>query len=865
MHDLKTQLETLAPEKQIEILLRRLERSEQARRDAESLLERRARELDRINSELRMREEILRERLELGNRQLLAAQRTARIATMHRSKGGQYQFSPEFAVILGLDEQETVAPEVLADAVHPLDQKRVTKQNIEFYSSASPDLDHTYEHRIIRRSDREVRWLRWTLRREIDGANEWRSVFGTVQDITEQRRTERRVAALGLMAERRVRILTRLTSELEDSQLYQQKTSEFLRAIMDAVPQGIAVFDAELKLTSWNSPLADIIEFDAGSLRFGLPFEAPPPLGAEGLKDGKQSHEIERDDKGRVLNTTYERDLKDGRIIQVTVVGREDGSMIRIYSDVTRYKHVEAELLTQRMQLTERVEELVTLSDQLRRPRAEAEKANRYKSRFLAMMSHDIRTPMNGILGMLETLADSKLDAKQARQLELAKESGKQLNVLLNDIIEIVRAEAGKLELQPVPLPLARTIEGITEFWGVANTNSDISIHCELGGNLPNTAVLDPTRFRQLIDNLLSNALKYAGRGRVRLRAFAAGENLRIEVVDEGPGISEEQQRGLFKDFKRLQNMQAAGGGHSAGLGLAICRRLVEAMGGCIGVSSKVGRGSTFWFEVPLTEEIEGGGSEPQIQDPQPVASMLEGAHILIAEDVETNREVLKAILEQMGCTYKLAGNGREAIELLGQEKFQLILMDVNMPEMNGIEAARSIRSSRSDYRKNPIIGVTAHVMAEEQDKLLSAGMDALVPKPIDRQLLYAAMQDVLSSNAPSGSRSSANLLDMEAISMLLDALPEARRETILRASMQDIAQLSQQLQAEAQKGDAEAVQRTVHSLRGVAGNIGAASLAHAVRDQNKVDAREIARLAADTLSEIRRRLDLDAEAGPAQ
>ncbi|WP_052768834.1 PAS domain-containing hybrid sensor histidine kinase/response regulator [Aurantiacibacter marinus] len=870
MHDLKTQLETLTPEKQIEILLRRLGRSEQARLDAESLLERRARELDRINSELRTREEILLERLELGNRQLLAAQRTARIATMHRSRGGQYQFSPEFAVILGRDARETVGPEMLADAVHPLDRKRVARQTIEFLAEVSSTLDHTYEHRIIRKSDREVRWLRWTLRREIDSANKWQSVFGTVQDITEQRRTERRVAALGLMAERRVRNLTKLTGELEEAQLSQQKTSEFLRAIMDAVPQGIAVFDPDLKLVTWNSPLAEIIEFDAASLKIGLPFEAPPVLGADQPSNAVSVHEIERDDNGKIVDKTFERNLKDGRIIQVNVVGPDDGTMIRIYSDVTRYKQVELELRTKGTQLSERVQQLVTLSGELRRSRIEAETANRYKSRFLAMMSHDIRTPMNGILGMLETLADSKLDTKQARQLELAKESGKQLNVLLNDIIEIVRAEAGKLDLQPVPLTLSRTIEGITEFWGVANTNPAISLHCELGGNLPVVAMLDPVRFRQLIDNLLSNALKYTGKGRVRLRAFAVDSNLRIEVVDEGPGISEEQQKGLFMDFNRLQNMETTGG-QSAGLGLAICRRLVEAMDGRIGVSSKVGKGSTFWFEIPLAEEGNGGADTLQLEGPAPIPISLGGSHVLVAEDVETNREVIKAILEQIGCTYDLASNGIEAIELLQDQDFQLVLMDVNMPEMDGIEATRAIRSSQADYQGIPIIGVTAHVMREEQDKLLAAGMDALVPKPIDREMLYAAMRDLLgpattlSPSVSSEAGDHGSILDMEAVSMLLEAIPEARREAILCASMQDISQLSEQLVAAKKAGDADATRRAKHSLIGVAGNIGASRLAAALSGQNDVDAGTLQSLAAETLSEIRRAFDLEQEQAAAQ
>lgn len=864
MNDLKDQLKSLPPDTQVEILLRRLSRSEQARHAAEELLEKRARELDRINADLRAREEALLERLDMGNRQLLAAQRTARIATMYRAQDGTYHFSPEFAEILGIKAGAKVNPSDVEKVVHPLDQKRMERLASEFFAEHPPGIDHTYDHRIIRPSNREMRWLRWNIRRELGEDQKLVSVFGTVQDITNQRRTERRVAALGLMAERRVRILTQLTSELESAKKSEQTISDFLRAIMDTVPQGIAVFDSDLRLATWNSPLADIIEFDPAALRVGLPFEAPPQSGEDNRANSDHQDDVHRDAEGKIVDRSYERKLRDGRIVQVDVVGRGDGSMVRIYSDITRYKQVEADLRSQGDQLSDRVEELTTVSRELRRSKAEAEKANRYKSRFLAMMSHDIRTPMNGILGMLDTLADSELNSTQARQLELARESGKQLNVLLNDIIEIVRAEAGKLELQPVPLPLARTVEGISEFWRVANANPKIEISCEIGGNLPARAMLDPTRFRQLIDNLLSNAIKYAGKGKVRLRAFSNDANLRIEVVDEGPGISEEQQEKLFMDFKRLQSIDAAGG-QSAGLGLAICRRLVEAMNGKIGVSSKVGKGSTFWFEIPLLAEADTADSAVHDEGPAAMHMPFDGLRVLVAEDVETNREVVKAILEQMGCSFGLAENGREALSLLEAAEFDLILMDVNMPKMDGIAATRAIRTSGASYQHIPIVGVTAHVMSEEQDKLLSAGMNALVPKPIDRAMLYATIEDLIGNSFTPPKHAQVDMLDMDALGALLDALPEARRNIILSASIQDITKLTKQLLAAHGADDEEEVHRAAHSLKGVAGNIGAARLADALRDKSNVDPQLAEKLAADTVSEIRRRFELDCDTLSAQ
>lgn len=853
MSDYAKEISQLSPEEQIALLTRRLQRSELARQEAESLLERRARELDLANKELRKREEGLRERLDLNNRQLLAAQRTAGIATIYRERGGKIAFSPEFGRILGLPETQQVDTTLLVHCMHPLDRKRIAKEEEKFYAEQTPGVDHTYEHRIRREDSGQIRWLRWTLRRQLDEHGKFVSVSGTVQDITEQRQATRRARALGLVAERRVQQLSKLSNELEAARQAEQQVSSFLQAILDTVPQGIAVFDANLKLQVWNSPLADIIEFDRTLLRVGMPFMAAPPLGSAAGQQPAQPSQPERDASGRVIDQSYERELSDGRIVQVDIVGRDDGSMVRIYSDISPFKQVESELRLRGVELTSRVEELTTLSAELRKSRAEAEQANRYKSQFLAMMSHDIRTPMNGVLGMLETLANTKLDDDQRKRLELARDSGRQLSVLLNDIIEIVRAESGKIDLLPEPLDIRRTLDGIASFWSTANENPELELHLELDESLPHRVMLDPTRFRQVVDNLVSNALKYTERGDIRVKAFKSGPMMRVEISDTGPGISPEEQKRLFADFSRLRDVPAATG-HSAGLGLAICRRLVTAMEGDIGLESEVGKGSTFWFELPMAVAAEGPAPAPEAIAIEPEPVLLD-AHVLVAEDIETNRIVVTSMLDQLGCTYECVPNGKEALEAASARSFDCVLMDVNMPVMDGREATIAIRELAGPQAQVPIIGVTAHVLPEMQEALLAAGMNALVNKPVSMDQLTITLQLVLQGEGEA-LRDALPLVDEEATAMLFEALPPDRRQLIVDQSLQDIEQLVAELSEADRLGQASKVQRAAHSLKGVAANIGANRLAGLVADSSSIDRLTVERVAAETVADLRRRFE---------
>lgn len=857
-------LTKLPLEQQVQLLRRRLHRSEQARQEAECLLENRARELDRTNRELREREETLLERLELDNRQLLAAQRTARIATVYRARGEKFAFSPEFRELLGLPAGQVASLDKLRNAIHPLDRRRVERSEFEFYTAAPTDSDHSYEHRILRVSDRSIRWLRWTLRRETDDQGRIARVFGTVQDITEQREASRRVIALRKLADRRILALDKLTAELEASTRHEQQAVSFLRAVLETVPQGIAVFDEDMRLAVWNSPVAGLTEVRSIDLIEGLTFEKFATLHWK-HDPAANSDRLHRDSFGKVVKQAFEQLLSDGRIVQVDVIPRQVGGMVKIYTDVSQFKAIEADLRAKGTELTRKVDDLVSVSSELRRSRSLAEQANRSKSQFLAMMSHDIRTPMNGVLGMLDTLSRTELDGSQRKQLNLARESGRQLNVLLSDIIEIVRAEAGKLDLQPEPIDLRQTISGCFAFWQQANTNDAISLRCDIDAGLPVIVMLDPVRIRQLIDNFVSNALKYSGSGEVRLAATHRGPFLRIEVSDDGPGIDKKHQVQLFEDFSRTSSVLAAGE-QSAGLGLAICKRVVRAMDGEIGVDSELGKGCCFWAEIPLLRPSQQTLRELAERREEADGRNLTGSRVLVAEDIETNRIVLATMLEQLGCRTTMVEHGKAAVKAVQHGDFDFVLMDVNMPVMDGREATRRIRKLKGEKARIPIIGVTAHVLQEDREELLAAGMDALVAKPVSLDALKAGMGGVaVHAGRAQPIAKIQPLLDEGTCITLFDALPADRRERVLNASLNDLSSLGADYATAQAAGDEDGMRRAAHSFKGVAGNIGAVRLAAMLDERGQVDPGDLQAVVADTIAALRDRFAISKDASGSQ
>jgi signal transduction histidine kinase/ActR/RegA family two-component response regulator len=374
-----------------------------------------------------------------------------------------------------------------------------------------------------------------------------------------------------------------------------------------------------------------------------------------------------------------------------------------------------------------------------------AEAANAAKSAFLATMSHEIRTPLNGVLGMAQAMAADQLSAVQRDRLSVVQQSGEALLAILNDILDLSKIEAGKLELEEIPFDLGEVARGAHSAFTALANKKGLSFALDID-QARGVYRGDPTRIRQILYNLISNALKFTDRGEIRVVGRYSPEGLRIAVSDTGVGISEEAIGRLFSKFGQADASTTRRFG-GTGLGLAICQQLAKLMGGAVSVTSTVGEGSTFEVIVPL-ERI---GDERAVI---PISPPTEGAgapealaiRVLAAEDNTVNQLVLKTLLHQIGVEPVIVNDGREAVTAWEASEWDVILMDVQMPELDGPSATREIRQKEAaaGRARTPIIALTANAMSHQVSEYLAAGMDGFVAKPIEVARLFEALQAVL-------------------------------------------------------------------------------------------------------------------------
>ena len=485
--------------------------------------------------------------------------------------------------------------------------------------------------------------------------------------------------------------------------------------------------------------------------------------------------------------------------------------------------------------------------------RAEAEQASRAKSEFVSRMSHELRTPLNAIIGFADLLEAEPLSPSHRNYVSLINSSGRHLMELINAVLDLAKIEAGGLVLEEISFDFAAAIDDVKAIVGERAAGKNLEFVATVSPALPRRVMGDPTRLRQVLINLLVNAVKFTEQGTVSLRVAPDGGDIQFAVRDSGIGMDEQACRRLFQPFSQGdESITRRYGG--TGLGLVISKELIEAMGGDIEVESAPGAGTCFWFRLPLKPAPDVPGMAAAAT---PAAAVAESALIsriagraLLVDDNLVNQKVAGAMLAKLGLSYDLAGNGVEAVRCVGNKDYALVLMDVEMPEMDGITATRRIRDREAleGRARLPIIAMTANALQEDRERCLAAGMDGYVAKPISRKTLQDELNRVFSDQSESPCLAAApqskeqameeRVFDQEAALDMMGGDHDLLKE-LARMFIDNSPRTLGELNAALAAGDRVALKRSAHTLKGL--------FATFVCPRGETIARELEQVAGDS------------------
>ncbi|MAL88010.1 MULTISPECIES: response regulator [Brevundimonas] len=393
----------------------------------------------------------------------------------------------------------------------------------------------------------------------------------------------------------------------------------------------------------------------------------------------------------------------------------------------------------QRRQNAELTEQARMLSD----TRTQALSAARAKSQFLSIMSHELRTPLNGVLAVAELLRRQPLNAAAQSHVQTIVDSSEVLLQILQDALDLSRAEAGELDINLQPTPLRALMDDVAAMWEPRASQDNVHLVVSYEGDTELAAKIDPVRIKQIFNNLIGNALKFARNGMVEagLKAWIEGDRvvMQARVRDDGPGVPADRVDVIFEPFVH------GSGPDGAGLGLAICRQIMDRLDGRIWAENNPGRGATFAFDISAERAERPVEADSNVSD-MVESDMIANPHILIVDDNATNRVVAQALCEMFGCTSETADDGMEALDAIKERDFDLVLMDIKMPRMDGLQATQAIRKLKGPMRDVPIIALTANADPEDARRYIASGMAAVVEKPIKPERLRHAMNAALSA-----------------------------------------------------------------------------------------------------------------------
>jgi len=737
---------------------------------------------------------------------------------------GRWTFlNPAWSDVTGFSIEESLGQSSL-DRVHP-DDRLLNAQRFQRLMTREEDICR-HEIRLVTKSG-GMRWCEVFARATLDGAGRVSGTAGTLRDITRKHED---------------------ADALRASEARLSQKSEMLELTLENMSQGIMMVDPDRTVQVCNRQVVELLglppELVAGKPRFDDILRWQWDAGEFGDQEGEFETWLRDfvkqggiDDKPQA----YERRRANGIVLEVRSVPLAGGGVVRTYTDITVRKQAE---------------------EVLRAARDEADRAARGKSDFLAMMSHEIRSPMNGLLGIIELLRDTPLAPEQLHMIELVHGSATSLLGVLNDVLDFSKIEAGAIAMAPESIRLRQLLTSVVEPLSLTASQKGLVLQLQVPGDVPDWLSVDGLRLRQILVNLISNAIKFTHAGSVALAVSRADlacgvPGLHFTVRDTGVGMSASVLARLFEPFTQANASTTRNYG-GTGLGLSISRRLARLLGGDIHVASAPGKGSEFTLALPMLEaDLARDVADDGARDAVSPAGRFDGVRALVAEDQPTNRWLIRRQLERFGIASEVVADGFEALAALESGRYDLLITDCHMPGMEGTALAATVREneSRSGARRLPILGLTADVTEAMKERCRSAGMDDLETKPINLDRLDAALRRLL-SHVPSGESpepiaipdAHADFDPETCRELFADGDPEAR--DWLRSYLTAAQAVLEQLGRDVAAGDIEAVADTAHRVAGTSASVGALRLGAICRSLESAaragQADAIAPLAAD-------------------